>query len=270
MTERINNINLKDFPQHKLANRIKLSYKWMDKEIDKLLDGGCSYAYGTRFLAQKSKETYGIDINEIHIKVAGLRYKNINFRVGILEDTDFENEYFDFIILNDVLEHTNDKINTLNEMYRILRPEGAIIISTPHKGLFAIFDPYNYGYYLRKILPGLYKGLYKIIRLIKEGHFPKEFNPEHQQKHYHYSLQNLRKMLDSTEFKGNYKIEKKFRSGLFMEVLVMNLESFLNIFLKQRISQILLKPLSFLAEIDYWIPYGILSYNIALKIRKLK
>jgi len=264
------NINLKEFPEHKLSNRVKLSYNWLPNNLDNLLDGGCSYAYGTRFLSKKSKNTYALDVNETHIEVAKIRYSHIHFKVSGLEHTGYENNFFDAIVLNDVLEHTQDKIQTLREMYRILKPGGIIIISTPHKGLFAFLDPYNYGYNIRKYLPWIYKLLYKFIRLIKEGKLPKDFNPEHLQKHWHYSEKDYKNMLNKTDFKGNYEILKIFKSGLFMEVLVMNLETILNIFFKQRISQKLLKPLSILAELDYWIPFGFLSYNIAMKIKKTK
>ena len=261
-------ILLKDFPEHKLGNRVMLSYKWIGNNIENLLDGGCSYGYGTKYLAEKSKNTFGLDVNPVHIEVASHRYKNIHFKVGILEDTGYETNFFDVIVLNDVLEHTTDKIQTLEEMFRIIRPDGELIISTPHRGLFACFDPYNYGYNLRKYMPFLYKFLYKSIRFLKEGKTPESYNPEHEQKHCHYSLRDYRKMLDSTSFKDSYNILRVFRSGLFTEVFIMNLESFFSVFLKQRISKILLKPISWLAELDYWIPYGILSYNIAIKIRK--
>jgi 2-polyprenyl-3-methyl-5-hydroxy-6-metoxy-1,4-benzoquinol methylase len=267
--EIVNNINLKDFPEHKPRNRIKLSYKWIDTNVENLLDGGCSFGYGTRYLAEKSKNTYGIDVNKVHIAVASLRYKNIDFRFGALEKTDYESNFFDLVNLNDVLEHTNDKIQTLNEMYRVLKKGGEIIISTPHKGLFAFMDPYNYGYYLRRFFPGFYKFIYKLVRLVKEGKIPEEFNPEHTQKHEHYSLRDFINMLQQSSFRDGYSIEKVFRSGLLIEVLIMNIESILNIFLPQRISRMILKPFSWLGDVDYLIPYGILSYNIAIKVRKL-
>ncbi|MFH1051508.1 MAG: class I SAM-dependent methyltransferase [bacterium] len=263
-------INFKDFPEQKLRNRIKLSYKWLDEDIENLLDGGCSYGYGTKYLAEKSDFTFAVDVNPLHIAVAKEKYRNIQFRVAVLEDTGFESSFFDAIVLNDVLEHTTDKIQTLNEMYRILKPGGFIIISTPHRGLFGFLDPYNYGYNLKKYFPWLYKGLYKFVRLVKEGKMPKEFNPEHEQKHEHYSLKDFKSMLSSSSFKDNYTIEKIFRSGLLVEVIVMNLESVLNIFLPQRISRIILKPFSVIAELDYWTPFAMFAYNIAIKIRKMK
>lgn len=263
------NINFKDFPEHKLGNRGKLSYKWLPAKVRNLLDGGCSYGYVTKYLAEKSENTYGIDVNPLHITVAKQRYSNIHFDVKSLESTGFFDEFFDAIVLNDVLEHTQDKIQTLEEMFRILKSGGLMIISTPHKGLFAFLDPYNYGYYLQKYMKPIYKILYKIVRFIKEGKIPDNFNPEHKQKHFHYTLSDFINMLNKTKFKDNFVIEKIFRSGLFIEVFVMNLESFLNIMFPQRISKMILKPLSILAELDYWIPYGVLSYNIAVRLRKM-
>lgn len=268
-SEILKNINLKDFPEHKPRNRIKLSYKWIDANVENLLDGGCSFGYGTKLLAERSKNTFGIDVNMVHIAVASMRYKNINFKSGVLEHTDYRSEFFDLVNLNDVLEHTNDKIQTLNEMYRVLKKGGKIIITTPHKGLFAFLDPYNYGYYLRRLLPGFYKLIYKLIRFVKEGKIPEEFNPEHTQKHEHYSLKDFKAMLNQSSFHDGYKIEKVFRSGLIIEVMIMNIESILNIFLPQRVSRIILKPLSWLGDVDYWIPYGVFSYNIAIKVSKL-
>jgi len=153
-------------------------------------------------------------------------------------------------------------------MHRILKPGGTIIISTPHRGLFSLLDPYNYGYNFRKYLPFLYKFVYKAIRLIKEKKIPKKFNPIHLEKHEHYSLKDFIEMLSISNFDNNFEIEKVFRSGLFFEVFAMNLEVFLSIFLKRELVRSILAPFIWLGNVDYWIPYGPFAYNIALKIRK--
>lgn len=262
------NINYTEYPEQKLSGRIKFSYDNIPDEVEKLLDAGCSYGYGTKYFAEKSKETYGIDISEEHIRIARSKYPNINFSCRTTEATGFESDFFDAVVFNDVLEHTKDKIKSLSELFRVLKNNGTFIISTPNKGLFGFLDPYNYGYYLRKLLPFFYKLLYKVIRFFKEGKFPKEFNPEHLEKHYHYSLKDLKNMLDSSDFKGTYEIKKVFRSGLFIEVLTMNLEVFLSIFLKKKIRDKILKPFVLLSELDYKIPYGALAYNIAIVVVK--
>jgi 2-polyprenyl-3-methyl-5-hydroxy-6-metoxy-1,4-benzoquinol methylase len=264
-------VNVNDFdkfPDVPLNGRNKLSISWFPKEIDTLLDGGCSFGYGTRYFAEHANKTYGVEINPEHYEVAKSRFKNITFKNSALEKTDFDNEFFDVIVLNDVLEHTNDKIQTLSELNRILKSGGTLILSTPHKGLFQLLDPYNYGYYLKKYFSFLYNPLYKLIRLIKTGKIPKDVNPEHGVKHYHYSLKDYNNMLQISEFKNNYKIDKVFRSGLLIEPIYYNLERIFDIFMPAKMKKIVLKPFFFLAELEYWIPTGILAYNIAVRIIK--
>jgi ubiquinone/menaquinone biosynthesis C-methylase UbiE len=258
----------KEYPEAEMTGRLKKAFNWLPEKSGNLLDAGCSYGYGTRFFAQKAEKTYGIELNPLHIEIARSRYPYINFSLCSVENTNFQENFFDAVVMTDVLEHTNDKIKSLNELYRILRPGGVLILSTPHRGLFGFLDPYNYGYFIRKYFFGLYKFLYKIIRLLKEGKFPKEFNPEHLQKHEHYSLKDFEEMLNDSDFKEKYEIKDKFLSGLFIEVFTMIAEVFLNIFFGRKVVKALLKPLTFLSEKDYEIPYGRLSYNIALKIIK--
>jgi 2-polyprenyl-3-methyl-5-hydroxy-6-metoxy-1,4-benzoquinol methylase len=262
-------INFEDYPEHKLTGRGKLSFKWLHDNIANLLDGGCSYGYSTRYFKTKATATYGIDINPIHIEIAKTRYPDVNFICSGLEETGLKSDFFDAIVLNDVLEHTHDKLQTLNEMFRLLKSKGIIIISTPNKGLFGFLDPYNFGFYFRKYVPSLYKALYKIIRLIKEGKIPKEFNPAHLEKHWHYSKRDLLEMLNKSSFKNRFKVEKIFRSGLLVEVLTMNLEIILGVFIPNKILNVILKPFRFLSNLDYWICYGNFSYNIAMKIIKI-
>lgn len=260
---------IKEFPDNKLTTRLRLSYLWLDGNSENLLDAGCSYGYGTQYFKEKAKNTYAIDMDELHVEIASKRYSGINFSVCSVESTTFQSEFFDSIILNDVLEHTNDKIKTLNEMYRLLRRNGMIVISTPNKGLFGFLDPYNYGYYFRKYLPSLYAVAFRSVRKIKDGKAPKELNPAHLQKHEHYSLGDFKKMLNKSYFKDSFKIEKVFRSGLFFEVFSINMEVILGKFFSKELVRLISKPFVWLGQIDYWIRYGCLAYNIAIKVRKL-
>jgi ubiquinone/menaquinone biosynthesis C-methylase UbiE len=51
----------------------------------------------------------------------------------------YAGESFDAITLTDVLEHVADEQAALDEMFRILKPSGRLIITTPHKGLFTLY-----------------------------------------------------------------------------------------------------------------------------------
>jgi ubiquinone/menaquinone biosynthesis C-methylase UbiE len=44
----------------------------------------------------------------------------------------FENETFDRVYCNSILEHVADAMQTMSEIYRILKPGGLVYISLPH------------------------------------------------------------------------------------------------------------------------------------------
>lgn len=261
--------NNKDiYPDVPLNGRNKKSILWFPKNIENLLDGGCSFGYGTIYYSKHAKNTYGAEIDATSVEVARNRFKNISFVNTALENTPFENSFFDVVVLNDVLEHTNDKIQTLSELNRIMKKGGVLILSTPHKGLFQLFDPYNYGYYLKKYFKFLYIPLYYIVRFMKTGKFPKEFNPEHGVKHFHYNINDYNEMLKKSTFNENYEITDIFRSGLLLEPIYYNLERILDIILPLKIKNIILKPFFWMASIEYWLPTGTFAYNIAARIIK--
>lgn len=241
---------------------MRLAYNWIPSNTTTLLDAGCSSGYATRFFAEKSKHTYGIEISDT-IEVAQQRYPHIQFMRGGLESTPFDSNFFDVVIMSDVLEHVDNEQRALDEMCRILKPGGTFIVSTPHTGLFQWLDPYNYGYALRNNLPALYRMAYRI----KHGTQPNP-NDSGPPKHRHYSLADFRAMLSSSRFGAHgYTINRIFRSSLLVEPLVINAEVLGEALFGTRIKR-WIAPLSGLAEADYRIPYSVLAFNIALRITK--
>ena len=249
-------------PFPKLNGRLALTCKWIPKNTKKLLDAGCSFGYGTNYFSSHSEQTIGIEIEQDMVDIAKNRYPQINFVQGVLDDLPFENNSFDTIVCTDVLEHVPDEVAALNELFRVLKSDGTFILTTPHKGLFTLLDPYNYGYYLRKNFSWLYKVLYKILT----GRTATKTEPGY--KHRHYTKQELIDLLDASAFKGHYQIEKVFRSGLLAEVLAMNIELPIQLIFKSKSVQNFLEWIKDVAAIDFNIPYGIAAYNIAILIRK--
>ena len=78
-------------------------------------------------------EEFGIQLwmkrHEIHPTTADL-YVPANLKLNI-EDTQLPDNSWDWIICNHVLEHVNDYQKALRELYRILSPNGTLIISFP-------------------------------------------------------------------------------------------------------------------------------------------
>lgn len=259
------------FPDNELDGRSLLAFNWLPEKNEKLLDAGCSYGYSTVYFSKKAQDSYGIDANESHIKAAQAKYPSINFTNGFIESLPYSDNYFDAIVMMDVLEHTQDKIKSLSEIYRVLKVGGKFIFSTPHSGTYEFLDPYNFGYYMRTKVPFIYKPLYKLIRRLKDGKFPElPYNPEHLDKHYHYSERILVEMLNSSAFKNNFKIHRIFKSGLYKEVLAMLMESVFHIIFSRERTRKLLEKFMKRATQDYWNEYGSRSYNIAIMLEKIR
>ena len=52
------------------------------------------------------------------------------FVVGNAEDLPYSDGYFDKIVCSSSLEHFGDDIKALNEMHRVLKPDGSVVLTT--------------------------------------------------------------------------------------------------------------------------------------------
>lgn len=97
-----------------------------------VLEVGC--ATGATLLEIKNKyknaNVYGIELNK---NAAAIAQKFIDVRADDIEKTmSYEENYFDYIIFGDVLEHLYDPWYVLDNMRKYLKPEGRVIISIPN------------------------------------------------------------------------------------------------------------------------------------------
>ena len=253
------------YPEAPLCGRMKLAYDWIPEDSKRLLDGGCSFGYGTRHFKNKTVEAWGVDPNPTFIDVASKRYPDISFKVGGLESTSFENGYFDTIILNDVLEHVASERKTLSELYRIMAVGGRLTITTPHRGLFSFLDNENFVFHMRTKTPRLYRLLFRL----KYGTYPaSNVKPGYEELHRHYSLRDMVRLLDNSDFKGHYKIQRVFRSGFFLGVFRANLNELMSLFFGFKTAAVLVKPLDWPVEKEYFVSFGPLAWHIAVQIEK--
>lgn len=120
------------------------TYKRLDKilfllsGIDKpryILDLGCGTGFLTNILAQRfpNAKIFGIDISHASLNIAKKRYSSINF---INADTEykipFKKHHFDLIISGEHLEHLKDVDTYLEEIYRITKKNGYLLLTTPN------------------------------------------------------------------------------------------------------------------------------------------
>jgi len=76
-------------------------------------------------------EVHGIDFDDKAIKSAKQQFGS-SVRQGELIACDFPSGSFDAVVMNNVIEHVWNPIETVKECFRILGPRGNLIIITPN------------------------------------------------------------------------------------------------------------------------------------------
>ncbi|MBS3056352.1 MAG: class I SAM-dependent methyltransferase [Candidatus Aenigmarchaeota archaeon] len=108
------------------------------KKTDVVLDIGCGSGVVTRKIARNvGCRTTGIDISEACINHAASKsreeqLKNIDFRVGSIENIPSSDGKFDVIIASHIIEHIRDTEKALEQIYKKLKNNGKVIITTPN------------------------------------------------------------------------------------------------------------------------------------------
>ena len=95
----------------------------------KILDIGCGDGEYSFNLKEKGFEVIALDIDEERFK-----YKNkIEFlKCDLTKGLPFPNEFFDYVLFLEVIEHIYNHSFVIEEIYRILKPNGLLILSTPN------------------------------------------------------------------------------------------------------------------------------------------
>lgn len=123
-----------------------LNYKFIQPHIrgKKVLDVGCWSGQIEKLGIKDAKEIVGIDPGVKAIEFAKRKIPKGRFLVGTIDKIPFENDYFDTVLLLEVLEHIpkNTEIVGLKEINRVLKKNALLLLTTPNNNLFSIFfDP---------------------------------------------------------------------------------------------------------------------------------
>lgn len=105
-----------------------------------VLDAGCGSGYGAdKLIRCGAKKVCGVDNNLESIKYCRSHYrrKNLEFSKGDVAKLDFPQNYFDLIVAFEIIEHLKDPQKAIVEFYRVLKPGGRLILSTPNKKIYS-------------------------------------------------------------------------------------------------------------------------------------
>ncbi len=131
----------------------------------KVLDIGCDWGYLLMWIQHQFHDVacYGIDISDKNVefgnKLARSNGYNIHLEYGNANKLPHEDNFFDYVVCTETFEHffPPERINILEECYRVLKSEGYLLMTTPNKwGIAEIVKQFLGKYNIaRRLIPML-------------------------------------------------------------------------------------------------------------------
>lgn len=137
----------------------------------KALDVGCGCGEHLLWLRQHGwSELHGVEISQNAAALANDH--GLKVFCGVLPEARYPDDYFDYVSLIHVLEHTHDPMLTLREVHRVLKPDGLLVVGVPN---FHSFENEVFGKH-QSILQEVPRHLYHfsgetLIRMLEENGF---------------------------------------------------------------------------------------------------
>jgi SAM-dependent methyltransferase len=145
-------------PKHFLAAAWRAWYLPSLRAGDVALDVGCNNAMHTMAAAPHVQAIYGFDYSRTHLAtaqalVAQKGLTNVYLSAGsAVEGWHYADASFDVVLFQDVLEHIRERDFALQELHRVLKPGGRLLVAVPKRdtswkrlrsrfGVFAFSDP---------------------------------------------------------------------------------------------------------------------------------
>lgn len=102
------------------------------RKSGRILDVGCATGLFLHVMNMDANwDAHGVEPNNYAATIAQERY-GLNVHHGTLEQAQYPARSFDVVTLWDVLEHVHDPAATLDEIHRILKSDGLLILRVPN------------------------------------------------------------------------------------------------------------------------------------------
>lgn len=110
------------------------AHSWVPRDVA-VLDIGCGFGQTLAFHTARGCRAVGVEADEHG--VAEARRQGLEVEHGLFDPARYEPGSFDYVTLDQVLEHAQDPIVFLGGVATVLRPGGVAVVSTPNVGGYA-------------------------------------------------------------------------------------------------------------------------------------
>jgi 2-polyprenyl-3-methyl-5-hydroxy-6-metoxy-1,4-benzoquinol methylase len=110
----------------------------------KFLDVGCGLGYSSKEASVKGAKVTGIDIGNKLIEKSKIKVPKAKFIVASASKLPFNNDTFDIVLCTEVIEHVNNQKKTIEEILRVLKNGGLLVITSPNRLYRPLFILLNF------------------------------------------------------------------------------------------------------------------------------
>ncbi|UFS69725.1 methyltransferase domain-containing protein [Geomonas sp. RF6] len=107
------------------------AYLWVPAGV-RVLDIGCGVGATLAYHSARGCEAHGVEADENVRHIA--QALKLEVQIGLFDPELYAPESFDYVTLDQVVEHFPDPVATLRGIARVLKPGGVVVASTPNSG----------------------------------------------------------------------------------------------------------------------------------------
>lgn len=132
-----------------------------------VVDLASGEGYGAAWLAGVADRVVGVDIDPASVQHAEARYarfSNLRFLVGDIHALPLADASVDIVTCFEAIEHVQDPRRVVEEVARILKPGGTLLVSTPNKAVYTDAREYTNEFHVHEFY-------LQELRLLLREHF---------------------------------------------------------------------------------------------------
>ncbi len=147
--------------------RSLLAYLEAAKHVHgKVLEIGTGSGYGIEHISTVAEEFVTVDKHPVPTELI-LGHENVKFFQAKAPRLDiFPSDYFDFVISFQVIEHISQDDLFIQEIKRVLKPGGKVILTTPNRLMSLTRNPWHVREYTHLELENLLKPLFSEVNVL--------------------------------------------------------------------------------------------------------
>ena len=127
-------------------------------------DLACGEGYGSNLLADTAISVTGVDVSHQAVAHATVRYAkpNLCFIASSAAALPMADGTFDIVVSFETIEHLHQQQEMLDEICRVLAPEGTLLISSPNKLNYSDIPGYDNPYHVKELYRAEFEALLKL------------------------------------------------------------------------------------------------------------